>query len=672
MRYILCLAFILFPLVSYGQQPVASSDSLLTHDLEEIVVSTGEYPREIGTTVQRVRAADLETQNATAVSELTRLVGSAHIQTNSRGESLVYLRNAGERQVALYFNGALLNIPWDNRMNLDMVPAYIIGGMTVAKGVPSVLYGANALGGAINLTSKRVENEGHYTDLNVQAGNVGNSIFSAAHFYRTKGWQFIVSGNFSRRDGMPVAGDAVLPFSQPSSTQRTNTDREFFSGFFKVGHQFPSGIQSNLSLFHVDGAFGIAPESHLDPLESRVRFWRYPVYRNTIAILNSVFPVNNSLVIRHALWYNGFEQQIDDFEDATYQALNEKQQDLDETVGTRLTLLQDFGLNRLSISLNGLVSSHEEKIVERDESGQIPDFSSMASTDYRQFIYSAGFEYEQRLARGLRAVIGGSFDGIGTPETGDKPSQGSLTDAGFTAGLQYELATGPWIRFSSGRRTRFPTLRELFGVALNRFLLNPDLKAESSFVSELSLAREGERFSGEAVLFYARTNDTIDQTNVQVEDRVLRQRINLEGSRNIGVELNGVARLGGGVDATLHFTRMRIRGIEDGETFFLTERPGAVGRLQVQLRRPSGLRLAVAGDYTGRAYGRQEDNALVALPRTVVMDSKVAYGMLLGPEKKVFSELYAGIDNAFDQVTLPQLGLPGQGRLLKVGIKVSF
>ncbi|RMD90275.1 MAG: hypothetical protein D6807_02090, partial [Alphaproteobacteria bacterium] len=60
----------------------------------------------------RLGTTDLEALDAAAVDELLERVPAANIQTNSRGETLVFLRNAGERQVAVFLDGALLNVPW--------------------------------------------------------------------------------------------------------------------------------------------------------------------------------------------------------------------------------------------------------------------------------------------------------------------------------------------------------------------------------------------------------------------------------------------------------------------------------------------------------------------------------------------------------------------------------
>lgn len=113
--------------------PAASitADTLQEYNLAEIVVLSGEDQITSPTTVQRVRLAALARQDARSSAEFARLIPAAHVQTNSRGETLVHLRNAGERQVAFYFDGALLNVPWDHRADLGLVPASVVGGMTI-------------------------------------------------------------------------------------------------------------------------------------------------------------------------------------------------------------------------------------------------------------------------------------------------------------------------------------------------------------------------------------------------------------------------------------------------------------------------------------------------------------------------------------------------------------
>ena len=653
---------------SYAQSPEAEQDSLLYYDLEEIVVSSGNVFGVEANTISRVSIAELERHNATSVSELARTIPAAHIQTNSRGESLIYVRNAGERQVALFFNGALLNIPWDNRVNLDLVPASVIGGITVSKGVPSVLYGTNVLGGAINITSRVTEAEGSITELSGFYGGHSTANIAATHLSALNHWKFGAAVGYSNREGIPLPRNADLPFNQQSGDIRTNTDREVLNIYSQISHDFSNGTELGLSYLFLDGDFGIAPESHLDPSESSIRYWRYPHWRNSTLVLNGLIPLGSQAILKGAIWNNWYEQEISSFGSADYLTLEESQKDRDQTVGTRLSFIQPIGDGELIVALNGLHSEHEEVSYEVDAAVESGEALSPPEV-FSQFVYSAGVEYGVRVQDTYKISVGGSLDGITTPETGDKPSLDPFLDYGLSGGAQVLLSDNWLLRGALGRKVRFPTMRELFGVALNRFLLNPDLSPESSFVTEIGLSRKGDFFSGEIIGFYQRTFDTIDQRRVEVDGNSLRQRVNLEGSRVWGVESVFSGKLVANLILEGHLTWTNPRGFEEGNTVFLTEKPEWLGSLSVGYNKASGFSFFSSVGYRGDAYGLSEANEFVTLKSAIVIDTKLSYRFVVN---SIFGEWYVRVDNIFDSTTLPQLGLPGAGRLVRSGLNISL
>ena len=660
------LGFTLLYTPLHAQSTEAEQDTLMSYDLEEIVVSSGSVFEAEANTITRVSIAELERHNATSVGDLARTIPSAHVQTNSRGESLIYVRNAGERQVALFFNGALLNVPWDNRVNLDIIPASVIGGITVSKGVPSVLYGTNVLGGAINITSRVTEAEGSVTELGGFYGGHSTSNISAMHLSTLGHWKFGAAIGYSHRDGLPLPKDANVPYSQDSDDLRTNTDREVLNIYSQITHTFSSGIELGLSYLFLDGDYGIAPESHLDPAESSIRYWRYPLWRNNTLVLNGLVPLGPKAIVKGAAWGNWYEQDIASFSSGDYSAMEERQEDEDQTFGTRLSFIQPISSGELILALNGLHSEHKEKSYEIDES---TDNSLITPEVFSQFIYSAGLEYGVRLQDSYKVTLGGSLDGITTPNTGDKPALDPFLDYGLHGGVQALLTEGWLVRGALGRKVRFPTMRELFGVALNRFLLNPDLKPESSFVTEVGVSRRDEVFSGELIGFYQRTFDTIDQRRVEVDGSTLRQRVNLEGSRVWGIESVFTSRPATHWAIEGHLTWTNPRGFEEGNTVLLTEKPEWLGSINVGYNKAQGISFFGAAVFRGDAYGLSEENEFVTLNSSVVFDAKISYRFLV---ESVFGEWYIRVDNIFDETTLPQLGLPGAGRLLRTGLSVSL
>ena len=103
---------------------------------------------------------------------------------------------------------------------------------------------------------------------------------------------------------------------------------------------------------------------------------------------------------------------------------------------------------------------------------------------------------------------------------------------------------------------------------------------------------------------------------------------------------------------------------------FLSEKPAVLGRLATSYAPATGLSGLLEAVYTGRAYSLDDDNQLVPLPTSLVLNLRAAYRFPLGAERSL--EVYVRLDNATDEVVVPQLGLPDAGRAAQGGVKALF
>lgn len=662
------------PEVSEAQDTTHTKrDSLKAYQLGEIVVTAPEAAdRAEPYTSFRVRQRDLLRLDPIAVSDFTRLIPGAFTQTNSRGETLIYLRDAAERQVAVFFDGALLNIPWDNRVDLSLVPANVVGGMTVAKGVPPIEYGTNVVGGALNLTSSAY-GEGRGTSAEFLGGSASRIDASLVHTGHAGRVRWTAAGGHSQADGWTLPGDAALPFSQTATDLRTNTDHRITNVFVQGAYDLDALNQAGLSLLYVDADKGIAPESHLDPATASVRFWRYPLWQNAMAITSGT-GLLGSTFWKAALWSNRFQQHIESYTSASYDSLESREEDRDLTFGGRVVLRRMAGPGAIKLAMNALTSTHDQRDLDLEPDGTPLAGQTFPVMTYRQHVVSGGLEYEAYPARGLVVTVGGSVDAMFAPKTGEKPAIDPFVDYSATLGAAHEIPGGWFVRGAVGRKTRFPTLRELFGESLNRFLINPDLKPESSILTEVGVGVRRTRFTGELIPFATFTSNTIDRRNVTLpgETRARRQRINLPGSRVFGVELVATAQPIEFVTLEGQLTLMRARPLQDSpsDPAYLAEKPDALGRLAVHLTGPRGTETSVEGVYTGRAYSLDEDNAFVALPRSLVLNVRVGQRLTLSGGHTI--DLFVRGNNLTDEVVVPQLGLSAPGRSLAVGTRLGW
>lgn len=594
-------------------------------------------------------AAAIAPLDAASADEILRRLPAAAVPVNSRGEAIAFLRNAAERQVAVFYDGADINVPWDNRLDLSFIPAGLIGSARNAAGPLAPHYGVNALG-ALSLspgtsfhgglsygTGERFDG-----DLAVPLGPV------------------VVGGSYSRRDGDPLSSDASLPYSQADRSLRTNTDRELASAFGRAAGTVGAHTLS-LTAFHIWGSKGIAPESHL---KSGARYWRYPDMQHTLIVGNVQSRLGDSTELISTIWYQRFGQTIDSYEDVSYDRVASHQEDRDRTWGVRELLQHRAGRALVVGSFNFLQSTHWQRDVGYRNGA--PPAALPGALIYRQRNWSVGGEFEYELTEQFRSEIGIGYDVVNYLRTGDKPP---VEDAkGWTgrAGLVFEAGSGLRLRGAVGRKMRSPTMRERFGEGIGRFLPNPDLKPETIVTAELAAEWRGEKGGFYVIPFIQDLKDTIDQRTVSGK----RQRINLQGSKAHGVEIGGevrpVSHLTLAGSAT--WTHVRRKGATGGVLNRIPEKPALIANMSARYAHPSGFSTTVEGQHYGRAYSAGPDGGLLPLKRSISLNWRLSHRFGIEDNR---IEPFLHIENITDAVIEPQLGLPAPGRSLRIGLRIG-
>ncbi|NGP89122.1 TonB-dependent receptor [Fodinibius halophilus] len=644
------------------------------YKLNEIIVSNSNRNASNTTTVQRIDAEDIKKVDLGTVADVARLLPAAHVATNSRGQTILYLRNSADRQTAQFFNGALINVPWDNRVDISFLPSSMLGGVTVSKGVPSVTYGANTIGGAVNFRAKSLPNDREkLTKLSVTGSMPGLGGASVVRMGQHNSLSYTAEVGYTKQYDYMLPDGATVPHSQPSDDRRVNTDKRNVNMFFEGTKRYQNGARLNASIFHVDAEKGVAPESNLDPEKTGVRYWRYPAIRQSMVIVNGLIPLNSDTHLRGAMWFNRYEQDIHQFQSVAYDTLDQTQDDLDLTGGLRLILDQELGKGNINVALNVLTTQHNQTIVPYSGGNAQGD----SSDTYGQQIYSLGAEYSFPIAQDLSGMVGISYEGSAITNTGPWENEGYehyLRSAlSISGGLTYEISEQLRLRSSLGRKPRFPTMRELYGGALGKFVPNPNLKPVTAYLGELGIEWRGTAVSGSLTGFITRTYDAIDKKTFQQGPNTGKeQRINLDGSRVWGIEskFSAVPVTNLSIDGSI--TYMNKRGILQGEPRKLDEKPTWLGKLGITYDLTDRISILSQTEYTGGIYTRTEQNTFVLLPDALIFDGRLGYDLF--PQHKTLegSELFFRVNNITNDLRVLQLGLPGPGRKFLAGAKVQF
>ena len=628
---------------------VVPSDAAEDRRFSESIVVTGHREPHSAASFETRHAMEnsrIDLLGAASADEIIKRLPAVHIPVNSRGEAIAFIRNAGERQVTIFYEGADINVPWDNRLDLSLVPAALIGSVRTAAGPLAPHYGVNTLA-AINLSPR---------DAFFGLEAIGDGGRREGQFALPLG-PLLVGGSYARHDGEPLSDDAALAFSQPGRHLRTNTDREIASLFGRIKGR--SGRHDlSLSAFHVEGEKGIAPESNRS---SGARFWRYPDVRHTLVTGSISSRLSPATQLDGAAWFQRFGQTIDNHANVAYDRITLRQVDRDRTWGIRELLKHESGPVTLVVSANFLESTHGQRDV-RYTAG-VPPAVLPSALLYRQRNWSIGGELEYAFSPALRGELGAGIDEVDYLRTGDKPPVRDAKDWTGRAALHFEAGNGWRLRGAIGRKMRAPTMRERFGEAVNRFLPNPDLTPESVVTAELAGEWRGAAGNFYAVPFVQELDGTIDQHNVGA----LRQRINLRGSSLKGLELGGELRIDPHLMISSHATwsRVRRRNATPGNLNRIAEKPTLLAGLRIAYSLPSGFSTLFEADHTGRAYSADPTGALAPLRRSTSLSLRLGQSLAVIP---VAAELFVHIDNLADTLIEPQLGLPEPGRMIRIGL----
>ncbi|MFR9166627.1 MAG: TonB-dependent receptor [Dysgonomonas sp.] len=91
----------------------------------------------------------------------------------------------------------------------------------VSRGSASILYGSNAMGGAINIITRKAPENGNNLSARLMGGSYGTQRYSVTDSYRNGKLSGVVSGNYERTDG-----------------HRSDMEFGSFSGYGKLGYEF--------------------------------------------------------------------------------------------------------------------------------------------------------------------------------------------------------------------------------------------------------------------------------------------------------------------------------------------------------------------------------------------------------------------------------------------------
>ena len=616
---------------------------------------------------------------APTLEQVLREMPLIQIRRNSRGEAQPALRGGEDRQIAVLMDGIPLTLGWDARTDLSLIPLTSAQRISIIRGLSSVLHGPNVLGGVVEVDVARgAQQQAAPRPLQLDLGfdHTGARTLAAAGgamLHTGNGsWVLRAGAGHQARDGFVLPGGAskddalTLELLTKDGDLRLNTDATRFDGFLSARYRSEEGVWMSFSASGFTEERGVAPEAHVES----PRLWRYPSQKRFFSAISTGTGQRETPLgegdLEASFGLDFGSNQIDQYATSAYREVIDGEDSDDRTMTLRVLGDHSLGTGgELRGALTFADVSHDETLGEAERNS------------YRQRLWSLGTEAEWKVGdtrgpRPSRLSLGLAVDGADTPETGDKPSLGSLWawggKVGFTAfaGREDLLLHG-----SLSRRTRFPALRELYSGALGRFLPNPDLQPEVLTGGEIGFTLMREGLDLQAVGFYQVLADGIVRSSVMTDEGKKYKRINQDEVRSTGLELLASGRVGAwGWSGDL--TLQRARGIDpDGEEVRLEYEPEIAGRLSASVPLPLGLEGGVSGRFMGRQFCENPElGGLDSFDSSHHLDLRL--GRLFGSRTGVLSrtEAMVNLDNVTDALVLDQCGLPQPGRTFRIQFRI--
>ena len=402
----------------------------------------------------------------------------------------------------------------------DSYQSLLADRVEVLRGPASVLYGSNAMGGVVNIVTRKMHEDGVKTDLHAGYGSYNTLETELTNRIRKGRFSSVVSGSYNRTDG-----------------HRGNMQFEQYGGYAKLGYELADnwGTYADVNVTHFNATYPGPVSAPL--LEGDQRITRGVA---SFALENKYERTSGAL----SVFYNWGKHWIND---GYTPSAGESPQDgrfnsFDNMMGMSLyQSTQFFKGNRITFGFDWFRYGGEAwtEYVKGENAGTRSDLVDKYENEVAGYV-----DFRQDISRWLTLNAGLRVDHHSRVGTEWIPQ----------AGVAFHLPKDMELKASATKGFRYPILREMYMFPPQ----NPDLKPESMWNYEIAFSLQlfGGRLHYGLNLFYIDGKNLI-MTLPNPNGGMLNQ--NSGAIDNAGVELQAAYRINRcwSVDANYSYLHMK-------------------------------------------------------------------------------------------------------------------
>lgn len=515
MRQIAILICCLSSLSLFSQDSLSVRDSAShVFTLGQVVVTPGSS-RQLNATLSARQLQDFARND---VSKALNLLPGVNLSAvGPRNEAMVYVRGFDLRQTPLLIDGIPVYIPYDGYVDLARFTTFDLAEINVSKGYTSVIYGPNALGGAINLISRRPVKK---FELNGASGWLSGGYRTNVNIGANLGKFYAQAGiSKMKRDSFPLSKDFTRTKTEDGGW-RNNSYNMDWKYNIKVGYTPNKRSEYALSYIYQHGEKGTPVYAGGDTLNSLLkspRYWKWPYWDKRSLYFISNTAIGATQYVKTRFYYDKFKNQLNSYDDATYTTISRpyafKSIYDDYTVGGIVEYGNSFWKGKDILK----ATAQWKQDVHREHNEGEPVRTMSDNT------YTAGLENELKLPHNLTLLTGVSFNrrasikaqdyNSTTKQVSDFPTNDNNA-FNIQGGLKYQPDDNNALTFSVARKTRFATTKDRYSYRLGTAVPSPDLHAEYAVNYDLGYKGNiNQRLTIQASLFYSKIYNTILSVN---------------------------------------------------------------------------------------------------------------------------------------------------------------
>jgi outer membrane receptor protein involved in Fe transport len=583
-------------------------------ELDQVVVTatkTEQSIREVPAAVSVISREQIEKSTATTVDQLLQSVPgvyAARMDASSPNRiAQTYTRGLpGNSRTLVLLDGIPMNVLYDGQVDWSQLSTQDIERVEVVRGASSGLYGANAMGGVINVLSRAPE-PGSVTRVGAEYGSLNSQRVLASHSHTFGSTSIRLSASHFSSDGYNMwRPDTTVPIANRDDmgTVKDNAGIKLIqaidaSSFVETGISY---LKDEATGFYKPGAPGYQPATR-EQFVPTVRYVRD----------------NDSSSTSVAVYGRLGKQWADTLNSANYRAISEKGYYEDQTVGFNAQhSLAPLAGHRLTAGLDyldGQIDNHFD----------YPGTTRVRDTNGELVRYGVFLQDEIKLTERWKFNVAGRYDhwlyggnqtdtGTGQPNTAYQ----ERSDSGFSPKLAtlFKLTSAVNLRASAGQAFNLPDMFNLYANTkrgTTTYWANPNLTPEKVNAYDAGVDIYFGRIGHvKATGYYNDAKDFIysvqrNATNVD--------KINVGAVTTQGLELEGLYRPLNNLSVSASYTLNRSKIVENQqdrtlEGKSLTNVPRYWGFLRTEYQFAGGSVLFGAVTHVGKRYGNDANTTV--------------------------------------------------------------